>query len=260
MTPRSLGPIVVVLAATLCTGLVAGPARAVTVTVAVATNFLKPLETLASDFAATSGHDVVVVSGSTGKLYAQITQGAPLDVFLAADTERPSKLIDDGLAIADSRFTYALGRLVLLSRDPSAGADCVAALRASAGKVAIANPETAPYGAAARAALQAMSLSPAVAGRIVQGEDVGQTFAFVDTANAAFGFVALSQVAGEPPGARPGCRWDVPADLHPPIEQQAVLLRRAAGNVAAEAFLAWLRGPEAGALIRAAGYGVPAAP
>jgi molybdate transport system substrate-binding protein len=234
------------------------PARAETAAVAVATNFLKPLESLAADFKAATGHDLVISGGSTGKLYAQIKEGAPFDVFLAADAERPARLANEGLAVADSRFTYAQGRLVLLSRDPATtGQDCLAALRASTGKVAIANPATAPYGAAAKAAIVALDLEAALADRLVQGEDIGQTFAFVDTENAAFGFVALAQIAGEPSGSRQGCRWDVPADTHAPIDQQAALLAHGADNPAATAFIAWLRGDEAKVAIRAFGYATP---
>ncbi len=236
--------------------LVPGLAAAGQTAVAVATNFAKPLEALAAEFKVRTGHDVIISSGSTGKLYAQIKAGAPFDVFLAADAQRPAKLANEGFADPASRFTYALGRLVLLSRDPAAaGRDCLEVLRASTGKVAIANPATAPYGAAAKMTLQALGLWAEVEARIVQGEDIGQTYAFIDTGNAEIGFVALSQLAAEPAEDEVGCRWEVTQDLHAPIEQQAVLLVRGAGNPAAAAFLEFLRSPEAAKMIRGFGYG-----
>ncbi|MGH6719092.1 MAG: molybdate ABC transporter substrate-binding protein [Alphaproteobacteria bacterium] len=234
----------------------AGAARAETATIAVATNFARPLEALAPAFAAASGHTIAMAAASTGQLYAQIRQGAPFDVFLAADAERPAALVAEGAAVAASRFAYAYGRLVLLSRSPAAtGEDCLEFLRAGGGHIAIANPTIAPYGRAARETLEALGLWPEVAGRIVQGNDVGQTFAFVATANAEAGFVALSQVIAAADPAGPGCRWDVPAGLHAPIEQQAVLLVHGAGNAAALAFLTFMRSAEAQATIRAFGYG-----
>ncbi|MEX2648641.1 MAG: molybdate ABC transporter substrate-binding protein [Alphaproteobacteria bacterium] len=240
----------------LAVALAPGLAAAGQVAVAVATNFAKPLEALVAEFKARTGHDVIISSGSTGKLYAQIEAGAPFDVFLAADAARPAKLADEGFADPASRFTYALGRLVLLSRGPAAaGRDCLEVLRASTGKVAIANPATAPYGAAAKKTLQALGLWDQVEARIVQGEDIGQTFAFIDTGNAEIGFVAASQVAAEPADGATGCRWEVTQDLHAPIEQQAVLLARGEGNPAAAAFVEFLRSPEAAKTIGAFGYG-----
>ncbi len=239
--------------AALAIALAAVTARAETAIVAVATNFAQPLKALAPAFTAATGHAIAIAAASTGQLYAQIRQGAPFDVFLAADAGRPAALVEDGVAIAANRFAYAYGRLVLLSRSPAAtGKDCLDVLRA-ASRIAIANPAIAPYGRAARETLEALGLWDQVEARIVQGQDVGQTYAFIATANAEAGFVALSQVIADPAG--PGCRWDVDPELHAPIEQQAVLLAHGADNAAALAFLDFLKGAEAQATIRAFGYG-----
>lgn len=243
------------LAAAWLAAVLASPAGAGQVAVAVATNFVTPLAALTPAFEAATGHVALVSSGSTGKLAAQIAQGAPFDVFLAADAARPEALVAAGHAVAGSASTYALGRLVLLSRAAEAtGADCLDFLRASAGKVAIANPRTAPYGAAALQAIDALGLGPALADRLVQGEDIGQTYAFVATGNAVAGFVGLSQVIDQGDDGV-GCRWTVPTGLHDPIAQRAVLLVHGRDNPAAAAFLAFLRGPEAAAIIARFGYG-----
>jgi molybdate transport system substrate-binding protein len=248
-------PFVVGLVSVLAVAL-AGPARAETVAVAVARNFAEPLDTLARQFKAASGHDVVISAGSTGMLYTQIKEGAPFEVFLAADEEHPARLAVEGLGVPASRFTYALGRLVLLSRSPDAtGMDCMAFLKASTGKVAIANPSTAPYGVAARQALNALGLWAEVEPRIVMGEDIGQAFAFVDTGNAELGLVALSQVAKEPGAGAAGCRAEIAQDLLAPIAQQAILLAKGERNAAARAFLDFLKEPEAGKTIQGFGYG-----
>jgi molybdate transport system substrate-binding protein len=233
------------------TGAVAGAAQANEVKVAVAANFTDAAQEIGARFEAATGHTAVFSFGSTGQLYTQITQDAPFEVFLAADQARPEKAVADGYAVADSRFTYAIGRIVLYSRDP----DLVrgeATLRASTfARLAIANPKTAPYGAAAVAAMQALGVYGALAGKLVQGNNIAQTYQFVETGNADLGFVALSQVVGSDAGSR----WLVPDDLYPPIAQDAVLLKRGAGNPAAAAFLAFLKGPEAKAVKEKYGYG-----
>lgn len=220
--------------------------------VAVAANFTDAVKEIATAFKAKTGHQAVLSFGSSGQLYTQITQDAPFQIMLSADDARPKKLIADGLAVADSRFTYAIGKLVLWSktRDFVTGE---ATLKAAAfAKIAIANPAAAPYGAAAVETMQALKVYETLQPKIVQGNNIAQTFQFVETGNAELGFIALSQIAGEPSGSR----WVVPQVLYTPIRQDAVLLKKGAGNEAATAFLAFLRGPEARAIIERYGYGV----
>ncbi len=242
----------------VCLALAAGgPAFAEDVTVAVASNFNKSAEQLAALYQASNPQAKIQFSpASSGKLYAQIEHGAPFDVFLSADTERPEQLEQKGLAVAGSRFTYALGRLVLWSTDAKlAGKDCRKALTDIEFRhVAIANPRTAPYGVAAVAVLEKLNLGPRRLGPLlVQGENIAQTMQFVATGSAQLGFVALSQL--HDPAVPPGtCRWEVPADLHPPIAQQAVLLKRAGSNKSAAGFLAFLKSDGARKLIASHGY------
>lgn len=219
--------------------------------VAVAANFTEPAKEIAAAFREKTGHDAVLSFGATGQLYAQITQDAPFGVFLSADAERPQQAIDEGLAEKGSRFTYAVGRLVLWSRDASRKASEDALREGDFQKLAIANPQAAPYGAAAVEVLRSLGVLAAVESRLVQGNNIIQTFQFVDTGNAEFGFVAAAQLAGRSDGSR----WLVPGHLHRPIRQDAVLLRKAAGNEAAAAFVAFLKGPEARAIIERYGYG-----
>jgi molybdate transport system substrate-binding protein len=232
------------------------PAFAEEALVAVAANFAEVMERLEVEFERASGHDLTVAIGSTGKLYAQITHGAPFDVLLAADRERPERLESEGLAVAGSRFTYAVGRLTLWSPEAGrVGADGEATLRAGAFRsLALANPDLAPYGAAARETLRRLGLWETLAGKIVTGENIGQAHAMVASGNAELGFVALSSVLS-PRNRQPGSRWDVPADLHAPIRQDAVLLTRAAGNPAARAFLSFLHSEPVLALLESYGYG-----
>lgn len=223
--------------------------------VGVATNFAEVMEQLEARFEQHSGHDLTVVAGSTGKLYAQITNGAPFDVFLAADRERPRLLEERGLAVDGTRLTYAVGRLVLWSPEATRiSADGADTLRnGDFRRLAMANPALAPYGAAARQTLEALGLYERLGDRLVLGENIGQAFAMVATANAELGFVALSYVTS----ARneiPGSRWDVPQEYYTPIRQDAVLLERGTGNDAAAALLRWLREDEARAIIERFGY------
>ena len=247
------------IAAGPAAGLVAASAE---VRVAVAANFTAPCEEIARAFERRSGHRVVVSAGSTGKLAAQIENGAPFDVLLAADAERPALLEKRGAAVAGSRFTYARGRLVLWSPDP--------ALVDGAGKVladgrfrhlAIANPSLAPYGAAAEQVLSDRGLWQRLRPRLVQGEDISQTYQFVASGAAELGFVALSQLRAAARGAAggqvKGSMWVVPEASYRPIDQQAVLLVGAWGNPAARAFLDFLKGGEARAVIERFGYGLP---
>ena len=227
------------------------------VLVAVASNFAEAMDRLKEDFEAGGSYELKVSAGSTGKLYAQIVNGAPFDVFLAADQRRPRLLVEEGRASAESRFTFAVGRLTLWSPDPKrVRPDGPAALRAgSFRKLAIANPRLAPYGEAAREVLQALGQLQSLSGRLVLGENIGQAHALVATGNAELGLVSLSQVLS-PRNAKPGSRWDVPARLHSPIRQDAVLLARASGNSAAKAFLSFLGSAEARSTIRRFGYEV----
>jgi molybdate transport system substrate-binding protein len=226
-------------------------AFAATARVAVAANFLKTAETLAAEFEAETGHSIEISSGATGLLFAQISQGAPFDVFLAADAARPQRAEDEGLAVPGSRFTYALGQLVLYG--PGLNMHEGAEVLSQGGFVhlALADPSLAPYGAAARQALMAMGLWESLADQLVLGTSVTQTLQFIETGNAELGFVAYSQVAGRTDADI----WVVPPELYDPIRQDAVLLMHGAGNEAAIGFLDYLKSDEALASIMAAGYG-----
>ena len=243
------------LALFLALGLMAGAsARAAEATVAVAANFAAAMDRLAPAFEQASGHRLTVVLGSSGKLAAQVQQGAPFDVFLSADVERPAALQAAGFAVPDSRFTYALGRLVLWSADPQAFSNGPAYLAAGRFRhLAIANPTLAPYGTAAQQALQALGVWAALQDRIVRAENIGQTYAMVAGGATQAGFVALAQLTD----ATPGSRWPVPQELHAPIRQDALLLLRGRDNPAARAFLDYLGSPPARAVITALGYDLP---
>jgi molybdate transport system substrate-binding protein len=227
----------------------ASPALADQVRVAVAANFTAPARELATLFKARSGHEVVLSFGSSGQLFAQITQAAPFDVFLSADAERPERLVRERLAAADSRFTYSIGKLILWSRDRRAEAGELA-LRQPFEKIAIANPAAAPYGGAALDVLRNLGLLEQLRRRIVQGTSIAQTFQFVESGNAELGFIALSQLEGRTDGGR----WLVPPALHGSLQQDAVLLTRGQGNKAATEFLNFLKSTEARALISRFGY------
>jgi molybdate transport system substrate-binding protein len=237
----------------LVCGAFSASASAEEIRVAVATNFATAMDELVVAFEAASEHTVVVSAGSTGTHYTQIKNGAPFELFFAADVERPALLEADGDAVQGSRFTYAIGRVALWS--PRAGfvdADGRVLETASFRHLAIANPDLAPYGAAAREVLERRGLWETLQGRIVQGQDIGQAYSFVHTGNAELGFVAYSQIVrGDAPVE--GSVWLVPAELHTPIEQQAVLLE---DTPAARAFLDFVKGPDARAIIRRFGYGL----
>ena len=244
------------LLAGICALALAVPAQAGEVHVAVAANFVGPLTQLAKTFEQDSGNRVIFSPSSTGKLYAQIKNGAPFDVLLAADARRPQLLEQEKLGVAGSRFTYAVGRLALWS--PKAGLVDPGGQVLKSGRferLAVANPKTAPYGEAARETLERMGLWQTLAPRLVRGEDIGQTFQFVASGNADLGFVALSQVKGA--DRYHGSYWIVPDTFHRPVEQQAVLLEKGRNNPAARAFMAFLKGKAARAMIENFGYGVP---
>ncbi len=228
----------------------AAPSRADDCSVAVAANFTAAARDIAAAFETATGHRAVLSFGATGQLYAQITQGAPFEVFLAADAERPARAVAEGLAVPGSVVTYAIGRLVLWSPDPARVRGPETLRDGGFGKLAVANPTTAPYGAAAMQVLAALGLTERVAARTVRGTNIAQTYQFVATGNAELGLVALSQVAG----VGNGSRWGVPGDLHDPIRQDAVLLEPGAGKPAATAFLDFLRGDEARAIAESYGY------
>ena len=237
--------------------LLALSAGAEQLTVAVASNFLQPARALAEKFEAESGQPVRVTTASTGKLYAQIANGAPFDVLFAADRVRPLLLEESGLGVKGTRFTYAVGRLVLWSGDPAmSGANCEGAL-ASLGKrrLAIANPLTAPYGEAAKEYLQAAGLWQEVQPRLVYGENIAQTLHFVVSGGANFGLIARSQAIDKRlPDAT--CSRLIPQEMHAPLEQQAILLRRGEKNSTAAEFLAFVAGPVGRQTIEEHGYSV----
>ena len=232
----------------------AGAAEAV---VAVAANFRPVAELLARDFAAGTPHSVRITSGSTGKLYAQVVNGAPFDVFLSADEDTAARLETSALGVPGSRFSYAYGRLVLWAREPALLRHDLAATLQQPGihRLAIANPALAPYGKAAEETLAGCAGPAGFAGLVVTGENVAQAFAFVATGNADAGLVALSSVLDG--RAEHGGAWlEVPSGCHARIRQDAVLLRRGADNAAAVAFLEYLSGDAARARIAERGYGV----
>jgi molybdate transport system substrate-binding protein len=232
-------------------------AHSETVQVAVAANFAAPLKALAHDFEIESGHKLLMSAGATGKLFAQIKSGAPFDVLLAADSASPARLIQEGQAVASSRFTYATGRLVLWSADAQRVDAQEEVLKTGHFKhLAIAAPKLAPYGAAAVQTLTALGLLGALSPRLVQGESIGQTYSFVATGNAEMGFVALSQVF-ENGKLRQGSGWVVPTQLHTPLHQDAVLLNKGKGNPAATALLVFLKTEKSKSVIRSFGYEVP---
>jgi molybdate transport system substrate-binding protein len=237
--------------------LAAAPARADEALVAVAANFAGAVEAIAAEFAKDTGHVVQITTGATGKLYAQIGEGAPFTILLSADSKTPAKLEEEGKAVAGSRFTYAVGKLSLWSPDPHRiGDDPKAALTSpDTLYVAIANPDLAPYGVAAREALTAMGLWEEIQPKVVMGQNIGQTFSLVDTGAAQVGFVATSAL--QVPSSEPrGSRYDVPQEMFTPIRQDAVLLEAGEINKAATAFMEYLKGDKAKAIIASFGYGI----
>jgi len=237
--------------AALVTATLAAPAFAGEISVAVAANFTAPANEIAAAFAKSGGDKAVLSFGASGQFYSQIANGAPFQVFLSADAERPVKAEKDGLAVPGTRFTYAIGKLVLWSKTPGL-VDPAGAVLAKGGfaKLAIADPTAAPYGLAAIQTMRTLGLYEKLQPRIVQGASITQALQFVDTGAAELGFVALSQVIDQ----KGGSRWLVPEVDHEPIVQQAVLLKTGADNPAAKAFLAFLKGPQARAIIEKYGY------
>jgi molybdate transport system substrate-binding protein len=228
------------------------PARADTALVAVAANYAAAATRIAADFAADTGHQVQITTGSTGKLYAQIAEGAPFAVLLSADTKTPARLLAEGLAVPDTGFTYAIGGLTLYSTDAGLiGADPKAALTADGLRfLAIANPDLAPYGTAAQQALTALGLWENLQAKIVMGQNIGQVFSMVQAGAADAAFVATSALKD----VTTGSRWDVPQSLFQPLRQDAVLLLPGRDNPAAIAFLDYLKGDKARAIAATFGY------
>ena len=226
------------------------------VSVAVAANFTAPMKQIAADFEKDSGHKVVAAYGATGKFYAQIKNGAPFEVLLSADDETPARLVNENAAMAGSSFTFALGKLVLWSAQPGVVDTAGEVLKkGDFDHLAVANPKTAPYGAAAVQTLQALGLLATLQPKFVTGENISQTHQFVSTGNARLGFVALSQVLQN--GKMDGSSWRVPPHLYAPIRQDAVLLNKGQGKPAADALLKYLQSDQAKAVIQSYGYELP---
>lgn len=228
--------------------------QAAEVQVAVAANFTAPMQKIAAEFEKDTGHKALLSFGATGKLYAQIKNGAPFQVFLAADDKTPARLEAEGDTVPDSRFTYAIGKLVLWSAKPGYVDDQGKVLKKGQFKhLAIASPKTAPYGAAAVETLTKLGLLESIQPKFVTGENISQTYQFIVTENAELGFVALSQVMvdGQLTG---GSSWIVPADLHQLIRQDAVILANGKDQPAAKALIEYLKGEKAVAIIKSYGY------
>ena len=232
----------------------AGSVHAAEVSVAVAANFTAPMRKIAAAFEADTGHKAVLAFGATGAFYAQIKNGAPFQMLLAADDETPARLEKESLGVAGTRFTYAIGKLVLWSAQPGVvdGKGEVLA-KGSFERIALANPKLAPYGAAAVETMAKLNVLERLRPRFVQGENIAQTYQFVSTGNAPLGFVALSQVMVDGAIAK-GSAWVVPATLHEPIRQDAVTLASGKDNPAAAALVAYLKGEKARGIIRSYGY------
>jgi molybdate transport system substrate-binding protein len=230
----------------------AGSAEAAKTHVAVAANFTAPAREIAALFHKKTGHEAILIFGASGAFLTQITHDAPFEVFLSADEERPRLAVEQGFAVPESRFTYAIGKLVLWSRiiDVTDGKATLSAGKFS--KLAIANPNSAPYGAAAVETMKALGVFDALQRKLVRGNSISQTFQFVDTRNAELGFVALAQLHG----VTAGTRWIVPENLYSPIRQDAVLLKRGGNDEASKAFLAFLKEPEVRTIIESFGYSI----
>ncbi len=243
------------LAATaLASLLTLNTAWAAEVQVAVAANFTAPMQAIARDFQHDTGHRLIAAYGATGQFYAQISNGAPFEVFLAADDSTPAKLEQEQATVPGSRFTYAIGTLALWSAKPGYVDSQGQVLQHNAYQhLAIANPKTAPYGLAAVQVLDKLKLTEATRPKLVEGQNITQAFQFVSTGNAELGFVALSQIYQDGKLAS-GSAWIVPSSLHAPIRQDAVVLEKGRDNPAAKALVEYLKGPKAAAIIKAYGY------
>ncbi|MNQ68658.1 Molybdate-binding periplasmic protein precursor [compost metagenome] len=232
----------------------AGNALAGEVQVAVAANFTAPIQAIASDFEKDTGHKLVAAYGATGQFYSQIKNGAPFEVFLAADDTTPAKLEKEGESVKGSRFTYAVGTLALWSaKEGYVDSQGQVLKHNDFQHLSIANPKAAPYGLAATQVMDKLKLSTALAPKLVEGQSITQALQFVSTGNAELGFVALSQVYKDG-RISSGSAWIVPEQLHDPIKQEAVILNKGKDNPAATALVNYLRGPKAAAVIKSYGY------
>lgn len=229
-------------------------ARADTVNVAVAANFIDTAREIARAFQETTGHQAQLSFGASGQFYTQIKLGAPFQIFLSADDTRPRKLIDEGLGVADEEFIYAIGKLVLWSPKPGLVINEETLKRGSFTRIAIANPTLAPYGAAAVEVMNALDVYASLQPKILLGNSLAQTFQFVKTENADYGFIALSQILKK----KEGSFWIVPGNFYREINQGAVLLKSGMNNVAARAFMTFLKSSKAQSIIRQHGYGTGA--
>jgi molybdate transport system substrate-binding protein len=242
------------IAGLLATLLMTAGAQAGEVQVAVAANFTAPMQQIATAFAQDTGNKAVLAFGATGKFYAQISNGAPFEILLAADDETPARLEQDRQTVPGSRFTYATGRLVLWSaREHYVDARGQVLQTGNFAHLSIANPKAAPYGAAALETLKKLHLLARLQPKIVQGENISQAQQFVSTGNAELGFVALSQVARDGKFTT-GSGWIVPAAMHSPIRQDAVILAKGSANPTAQALMAYLKSDKAKGIIRSFGY------
>jgi molybdate transport system substrate-binding protein len=242
------------LSFTLIASFIAAQVSAGTVHVAVASNFTKPMKVIAANFEEVTGHRALVSYGSSGKLLGQIRHGAPFEIFLSADQDKPDKVEADNLAVPNSRFTYAIGKLVLWSADENTVDEEGEVLKSDGFQhIAIANPITAPYGRAAIQTMETLELAETLKDKIVQGESISQTKEFVSSSNAELGFVALSQITkdGE---ITEGSAWQIPDDLYSPIKQDAILLKNGENNEAAKALYAYLKSDDVQAMIQSFGY------
>lgn len=224
------------------------------VQVAVAANFTAPMQKIAAEFEKDTGHKALLSFGATGKFTAQINNGAPFEVLLSADQETPARLEHEGAAVAGSRFTYAIGKLVLWStREAIVDNQGDVLKRGGFDHIALANPKLAPYGAAAMETMKALGVADTLAPKFVQGENIAQTYQFIATANALLGFVAMSQVY-EDGKLKSGSAWVVPSNLYSPIRQDAVILEKGKDSAAAAALMKYLKGDKAKAVIKSYGY------
>ncbi|UHC81638.1 MULTISPECIES: molybdate ABC transporter substrate-binding protein [Pseudomonas] len=231
-----------------------GAAQADEVQVAVAANFTAPIQAIAADFEKDTGHKLIAAYGATGQFYTQIKNGAPFEVFLSADDTTPEKLEREGDTVKGSRFTYAVGTLALWSaKDGYVDTKGEVLKKNEYQHLSIANPKTAPYGLAATQVLEKLKLTEATKAKIVEGQNITQAYQFVSTGNAELGFVALSQIYKEGK-VTSGSAWIVPASLHDPIKQDAVILDKGKDNAAAKALVEYLKGPKAAAVIKSYGY------
>ena len=240
--------------AALATFMTFNSAWADEVQVAVAANFTAPIQAIAKDFEKDTGHKLVAAYGATGQFYAQIKNGAPFEVFLAADDSTPAKLESEGDSVKGSRFTYAVGTLALWSAKPGyVDAKGEVLQKNSFKHLSIANPKAAPYGLAATQVLDKLKLTEATKAKLVEGQNITQAFQFVSTGNAELGFVALSQIYKDGKVTE-GSAWIVPSSLHEPIKQDALILNKGKDSAAAKALVEYLKGPKAAAVIKSYGY------